>query len=135
MSESQAQDKEVKTMSQPHYGRAYGGSPPENYERYFVPTIGMPVANDLIAVAALRPGERVLDVACGTGVVARLASQRVGAAGTVAGLDVNPGMLAAAASATSKIGRASRRGRELILVGAALIKKKKKRMNKLYIYL
>jgi ubiquinone/menaquinone biosynthesis C-methylase UbiE len=55
---------------------------------------------DLIRFAALRPGERVLDVACGTGVVARLASQEVGATGTVAGLDVNPGMLAVARSAT-----------------------------------
>jgi ubiquinone/menaquinone biosynthesis C-methylase UbiE len=80
--------------------REDGASAPENYERYFVPSIGTPVANDLIEIAALRPGERVLDVACGTGVVARLASSRVGAAGGVAGLDVNPGMLAVAASTT-----------------------------------
>lgn len=87
-------------MSQQHYGKAYGGSAPENYERYFVPSIGAPLASDLVDIAALRPGERVLDVACGTGVVARLASQRVGATGTVAGLDVNPAMLAVAASTT-----------------------------------
>ena len=42
----------------------------------------------------------MLDVACGTGVVARLASQQVGGTGLVAGLDVNPGMLAVARSAT-----------------------------------
>jgi ubiquinone/menaquinone biosynthesis C-methylase UbiE len=42
----------------------------------------------------------VLDVACGTGVVARLASQQVGATGAVAGLDVNPGMLGVARSVT-----------------------------------
>lgn len=87
-------------MSQQHHREAYGGSAPENYERYFVPAIGAPVANDLIKIAALRPGERVLDVACGTGVVARLASQPVGAAGIVAGLDINPGMLAVARSTT-----------------------------------
>jgi ubiquinone/menaquinone biosynthesis C-methylase UbiE len=87
-------------MSHQHYGEGYGGSPPENYERYFVPAIGGPLAKDLIEIAALRPGERVLDVACGTGVVARLASQAVGAAGTVAGLDINPGMLAVARSTT-----------------------------------
>ena len=75
-------------------------SVPENYERYFVPAIGAPLANDLIAVAALRPGERVLDVACGTGVVSRLASQEVGATGAVAGLDINPGMLAVARTTT-----------------------------------
>jgi ubiquinone/menaquinone biosynthesis C-methylase UbiE len=78
----------------------YGGSAPENYERYFVPAIGAPLATDLIDIAALRAGERVLDVACGTGIVTRLAAVKVGASGTVAGLDINPGMLAVARSAT-----------------------------------
>jgi ubiquinone/menaquinone biosynthesis C-methylase UbiE len=87
-------------MAEQHFGKAYGGNPPANYERFFVPAIGAPLATDLIRLALLRPGERVLDVACGTGVVARLASQQVGATGTVAGLDVNPGMLAVARSAT-----------------------------------
>ncbi len=81
-------------------GRSYGGNPAENYQRFFVPAIGAPVADDVIAIAGLRPGERVLDVACGTGVVARLAATRVGAAGSVTGLDINPGMLAVAGSAT-----------------------------------
>ncbi len=87
-------------MTEQHFGKVYGGKPPVNYERFFVPAIGAPLATDLIRLAALRPGERVLDVACGTGVVVRLASQQVGATGTVAGLDVNPGMLAVARSAT-----------------------------------
>src|ERR671924_720927 len=87
-------------MAELYFGKAYGGNPPANYERLFVPAIGAPLATDPIHLAALRPGERVLDVACGTGVVARLASQQVGATGTVAGLDVNPGMLAVARSAT-----------------------------------
>ena len=78
--------------------KAPGVNPPENYERYFVPNIGAPVAKDLIEIAALHPNERVLDVACGTGIVARLASQRVGTNGSVVGLDVNPGMLAVARS-------------------------------------
>jgi SAM-dependent methyltransferase len=78
----------------------YRGSAPENYERFFVPAIGKPLAVDLMSAADLRPGEQILDVACGTGVVARLAAAQVGDSGTVAGLDVNPGMLAVARSAT-----------------------------------
>jgi ubiquinone/menaquinone biosynthesis C-methylase UbiE len=92
--------KEATRISQPVSFEAYGGSAPENYERYFVPVIGAPLATDLVDVAALRPGERVLDVACGTGAVARLAAERVEATGTVAGLDINPGMLSVARSVT-----------------------------------
>jgi len=80
----------------------YSGTAPENYERYFVPAIGAPLAAELLDVALLRPGEHVLDVACGTGIVTRLAAERVGADGadgTVAGVDINPGMLAVARSA------------------------------------
>jgi SAM-dependent methyltransferase len=75
---------------------AYGGSAPESYERFFVPAIGGPLAHDLVGDAALKPGERVLDVACGTGVVSRLAAERVGPGGSVAALDVNAAMLAVA---------------------------------------
>ena len=78
--------------------RTFSDNAAENYERYFVPAIASPVARDLVDRAALRAGERVLDVACGTGIVARLAAAQVGATGTVAGLDVNPGMLAVARS-------------------------------------
>lgn len=77
----------------------YRGTGPENYEKYFVPAIGAPLAADLLAAAALRPGEKVLDVACGTGIVTRLAAAQVGDRGSVAGLDVNAGMLAVARAA------------------------------------
>lgn len=50
-------------------------------------------ARDLLDFAELRDGETVLDVACGTGIVARLARPKVGPAGSVVGMDVNPGML------------------------------------------
>lgn len=81
--------------------QTYSKSPAENYQRYFVPTIGGPMAEYLIETADLRAGERVLDVACGTGVVAGLAAERVGPSGTVAGLDLHPGMLAVARASTS----------------------------------
>jgi ubiquinone/menaquinone biosynthesis C-methylase UbiE len=87
-------------MSKQYFSEAYGSRPPENYERFFVPAIGEPVANDLIGFADLGPGQRVLDVACGTGIGARLAAQEVGSGATVAGVDVNPGMLAVARSVT-----------------------------------
>src|ERR671922_78301 len=72
----------------------YRGNAAENYDRYFVPAIGMAFATALLDAAALHRGERVLDIACGTGVVTRLAADRVGPDGAVAGLDINPAMLA-----------------------------------------
>ena len=80
------------------YGETYGGDAPHNYERLFVPVIPRPFGSELIRLAALEPGERVLDVACGTGILTRLALDRVGGSGSVAGLDVNPAMLAVARS-------------------------------------
>lgn len=87
-------------MSKQHFDENYGSNAPENYELFFVPTLSSPLAKDLIKHVALRPGDRVLDVACGTGIVARMASQQVGSTGTVTGLDINPGMLAVARSVT-----------------------------------
>src|SRR5437867_9494329 len=81
--------------------KQYGDNAAENYERYFVPTIGRPFAAALIDAAGLQPGGRVLDVACGTGVVARLAAERVGPNGAVAGLDINAAMLAVARTVPS----------------------------------
>jgi SAM-dependent methyltransferase len=72
------------------------GTASEVYEQHLVPAIFGAWAPLVVEAASLRPGERVLDVACGTGVVAREAAARVGANGTVVGLDLNPGMLAVA---------------------------------------
>ena len=74
------------------------GNADELYERHLVPAMFGPWAEDLVALAAPEPGESVLDVACGSGVVARLVAQRVGPAGTVVGLDFNAGRLAVARS-------------------------------------
>src|SRR5258708_12986807 len=80
------------------------GSAPEVYQRSLVPTVTALWAADLVDRAALQPGERVLDVACGTGVVARSAAARVGHAGRVAALDLNPGMLVVARSLPAMTG-------------------------------
>ena len=72
------------------------GNNAETYERYFVPAMFLPWARILLRHAALQSGERVLDVACGTGVVARQAAPSVGADGRVVGVDMNLAMLAVA---------------------------------------
>ena len=77
------------------------GASQDAYERHLVPAIFAPCAGLLLDVAAPAPGERVLDVASGTGIVARLAARWVGADGTVAGSDVNDGMLDVARAAAS----------------------------------
>lgn len=87
-------------MSQAHFDESYGANPAENYERFFTPSIGEPLAHSLLKRAAVQPNERVLDVACGTGVLARLLAQGSGPVGGLAGLDPNPGMLAIARRVT-----------------------------------
>ena len=72
------------------------GTPGEIYERHVLPATITRWTPDLVEVLGLRPGERVLDVACGTGVVTRLLPDRVGPTGRVVGLDVNVGMLTVA---------------------------------------
>ncbi len=71
------------------------------YERGLVPIIFAPWAALLIERLDPQPAERVLDVACGTGIVTRLAAERVGPSGTVVGADSSPAMLAAARRASA----------------------------------
>lgn len=66
------------------------------YEALFVPALFREWAPRVVAAAGIEPGQRVLDVACGTGVLARKAAERVGPTGSVAGVDPGPGMLAVA---------------------------------------
>ena len=61
-----------------------------------------PWVRHLVHVADLQPGERVLDVACGTGFVARLAAHCVGAAGRLVGVDLNASMIEAARAASGQ---------------------------------
>jgi ubiquinone/menaquinone biosynthesis C-methylase UbiE len=84
-----------------HHHWQLDGSAPELYERYLVPAITAKWADDLVARAQPCAGEEVLDVACGTGVVARAASRRM-RQGCVTGLDLNKGMLAVARTLPSE---------------------------------
>jgi SAM-dependent methyltransferase len=75
----------------------------EVYESCFVPAIFGAWASPVADAAGIRTGNRVLDVGCGTGVLAREALRRVGQEGQVVGLDLNQGMLAVAARTEPKI--------------------------------
>ena len=79
-------------------------NPAETYERYMVPAMFAPAAERLLAVARPRPGERVLDVGTGTGIVARRAIPFVSPSGSVTGLDANPGMLRVARAMADEAG-------------------------------
>ena len=70
----------------------YAGDPGENYEKYFVPVIGEPAAKRVVAAAEVEAGDRVLDLACGTGIAARMAAETTGT-GSVVGVDPLPPML------------------------------------------
>ncbi len=65
----------------------------EAYEELFVPVIFSPWAERLIDRATIQDGDHVLDIACGTGIVARLATPLVGDTGFVVGVDDDAGML------------------------------------------
>ena len=69
---------------------------PEMYERWLAGPLFRPWAETTLEEVALSPRDRVLDVACGTGIVARVAKQRLGDAGYVVGIDISADMLAVA---------------------------------------
>ncbi len=64
---------------------------PDHYDTYVAPLMKPFIAALLAAV--VRPGQRVLDVACGTGFATRAASSIVGSGGSVSAIDINPGMI------------------------------------------
>jgi ubiquinone/menaquinone biosynthesis C-methylase UbiE len=73
------------------------------YEDLHVPALFQQWTGPMLEAARVGPGDRVLDVACGTGVLARAAAVRVGSSGTVAGIDPDPGMLAVAERLTPAV--------------------------------
>lgn len=73
------------------------------YDELLAPALFQEWTSRVADAAEIRTGQRVLDVACGTGVLARTAAARVGPSGSVAGLDINPGMLSVAARVAPEI--------------------------------
>src|SRR5678815_3161223 len=67
------------------------------FERVLVPAIFDRYARDLVERARpFGPSDRILDLGCGTGIVARVLRERLGGAARLTGVDVNAGMLAVA---------------------------------------
>src|SRR5688572_29097145 len=89
-------------MSQPVFAGPQSGFA-EAYERVLVPGLFRPCAELLLDRLRVAPGERLLDVATGTGIVARLARDRVGDGGAVVAVDQSPAMLAVAQSLDPRI--------------------------------
>ncbi len=79
------------------------GSAAGIYEQFFVPALFRDWAAPLCAAADVKAGDNLLDVACGTGVVAREGLSHVGPDGSVTGLDRNAGMLVVAGSLAPEI--------------------------------
>jgi len=75
----------------------------EVYEEFFVPALFAQWPPYLAHAGAVRAGDRVLDVACGTGIAARHLAAVTGPTGAVAGLDRNEGMLAVARRKSAQI--------------------------------
>jgi len=74
------------------------GSAPAIYQEFLVPAMFAPFAKRVVEHGCVRPGSRVLDVACGTGVVSRAAAILAGPGGSVAGVDLGEPTVAIARS-------------------------------------
>ena len=73
------------------------------YEEFFVPALFGAWGMKVVEAADIQSGHQVLDVACGTGVAARAAAERIGADGQVIGIDINEDMLERAKAASVDI--------------------------------
>jgi ubiquinone/menaquinone biosynthesis C-methylase UbiE len=83
-----------------------GGSGPQNYQDFLVPAMFAPFAKSLVDQAGVQAGSRVLDVACGTGIVSRTAARRAGGSGSVTGIDLGEPTLAVARAEPAEEGAA-----------------------------
>jgi ubiquinone/menaquinone biosynthesis C-methylase UbiE len=78
-------------------------SPAEIYDEFFVPALFAQWGPVVATAARIASGDRVLDVACGTGALTLAVAERVGPDGSVVGLDANPQMLAVARRKSTRI--------------------------------
>ena len=75
----------------------------ETYEAFFVPALFGQWPDPVLDAARLAAGDDVLDVGCGTGILARTAARRLDQSGSVVGLDINDGMLAVARRSPERV--------------------------------
>ena len=73
---------------------AFVGSIPQNYDRYLGPVFFHHYADDLVARLPVTPGMRVLETACGTGIVTGRLATRLKGIGTLVATDLNEAMFA-----------------------------------------
>ena len=76
---------------------------PEMYEQWLVGPLFRPWADLTLDELNLASGDRLLDIACGTGIVARTARERWGDGTSIVGIDISPDMLAVARRAAPDI--------------------------------
>ena len=81
-------------MASTQNGGTIDTSAAEAFEKYLVPTVFGPWSRSLVDLADPKPGERLLDVGCGTGAAARYAVDILPEQGAVAAIDLNAGMIA-----------------------------------------
>jgi ubiquinone/menaquinone biosynthesis C-methylase UbiE len=93
---SRPHDEVMATTTEPSESFQISLEAAELYESAFVPAFFAQWAPVLCDAAGIASGQTVLDVACGTGIVARTAADLVAPGGTVIGLDLNQAMLTVA---------------------------------------
>lgn len=103
----------LNDMGAPDSKSGAAKSPAEIYDALFVPALFQQWGPVVSGEARIEPGDSVIDVACGTGVLALAALDRVGPQGKVVGLDPNADMLGVARRKNSRIDWRDGRAEEL----------------------